>query len=45
MPIVIEIDARQAREMERLASTWFPLAEIRVLRDYAGLERVVTIEP
>jgi release factor glutamine methyltransferase len=45
MPIVIEIDARQARDVEVLTTAHFPGAAIRILRDYAGLERVVTIEP
>jgi methylase of polypeptide subunit release factors len=45
MPLVIEIDAREADAIKRLASSRFPKGQIRILPDYAGLPRVVTIEP
>jgi release factor glutamine methyltransferase len=43
MPFVLEIDARQGDQARRLAALRFPGAQIRVLRDYAGLDRVVSV--
>ena len=42
--LLLEIDSRQGQAVARLASKLFPGAEIVVLQDYAGLDRVVRIE-
>ncbi len=41
--ILIEIGARQGNAVRTLASQAFPRAKIKVLRDYAGHERIVQV--
>lgn len=42
--LLLEIESRQGEAVKRLAEELFPNAEITLLRDYAGLDRVVRIE-
>ena len=41
--LALEIDPRRLEAVERLARGHFPDGEIKVVRDHAGLERVVTV--
>ena len=42
--LLLEIDRRQANEVVGLVRRYLPKAEINVMRDYAGMERVVCAE-
>ncbi len=42
--VVLEIGAGQAPEVRRAAQAVFPNAHIRVVQDYAGLDRVVVVQ-
>ena len=42
--VLLEIEARQGVAVSDLAHFRFPLAEVRVLRDLAGFDRLVMIE-
>jgi len=43
--ILMEIDPRQAGQIQQLAGRFYPRAPIRVLQDLAGLDRYITVEP
>jgi release factor glutamine methyltransferase len=45
LPAVLEIDPRQADAAPALVRRLFPDATVTIERDYAGLERMVVIEP
>ena len=42
--MLLEIEARQAAAVSRLAQEQFPAAEIRVFQDLAGLDRLIQIQ-
>jgi release factor glutamine methyltransferase len=45
LPTLLEIDPRQAEDARALADRVFPDAAVTIERDYAGLDRMMVIEP
>jgi release factor glutamine methyltransferase len=44
-PLVLEIDPRQSSAMRYLLTQNFPFARLGIMRDYAGHDRIVVLEP